>query len=229
MEDALGLLIVKSFNWSRFWELCEKDVAEISSESAQLYRAGEPEGKGPIVRMDLSLFHRRKTMLWTYYSGRLSPAALSKMAEEFKCSEKTLQNDWSEHANWEPFIWENQEAHEDGKDLIKIIQLGREEAVYLMKAAQGGNARVGAVARLIDSVKVEVELKQSLGLLPKVTQPAMVIQQNVTTQVNSTVNQGNELLAKYDFLFRASKAEKGPVQSDGDSQQVDPSQAGTDG
>ena len=142
------------------------------------------EDKEPCVQMTLSLFHRRKTMLIAHYMGRLNPAALVHLADQFNTSPDTLQRDWERRAVWEPFIWENYEANDDGKLLLKQLQLARETALELMNNPRlGGNARVGAIARYIEAIKTEIELKQSLGLLPKQVAPAIVMQQ--VTQVNA--------------------------------------------
>jgi hypothetical protein len=62
-----------------------------------------------------------------------------------------LYADWERRAKWEPFIWEHYEANEDGKALVKQLQLARETALVLMKNPRvGGNARVGAIARFTD-------------------------------------------------------------------------------
>ena len=58
--------------------------------------------------------------------------------------------------------------------------------LYLMKTCGHALARVGAIGRYVDTIKTEIELKQSLGLLPKQTQPAVLIQQNVTNITTNT-------------------------------------------
>jgi hypothetical protein len=96
-----------------------------------------------------------------------------------------LLDDLEDRANWEPFIWANQEAHKDGKALLNQLQLAREEALFLMKTCKSANARVGAIGKFIDSIKAEIEVGQSLGLLPKQISPAVVVQQNNVMQVNA--------------------------------------------
>ena len=160
--------------------------------SPQQYQRGDKQVKPPCVHMTLPLFHRRKTMLVTYYSGRLNPAALKQMALDFGCTEKTLLNDWVDRGNWEPFIWESWQANKDGKDLLNMLQLAREEALYLMKTCKVPNARVGAIARFIDSIKVEVELNQSLGFLPRAK-----VEPSVNVEVNVANKTQHVLLTEY--------------------------------
>ncbi len=34
-------------------------------------------------------------------------------------------DDWVDSERWEPFIWEQVKANEDGKDLLKLLQLAK--------------------------------------------------------------------------------------------------------
>ncbi len=42
-------------------------------------------------------------------------------------------DDWVDRERWEPFIWEQVKANDDGKDLLKLLQLAKEEALCLMQ------------------------------------------------------------------------------------------------
>ena len=120
--------------------------------------------------MNLELFHRRKHLLDAYFSGILNPAFMRALAVQYHCSVAALYADWERRAKWEPLIWASQEAHEDGKALLFQLQLAREAALRLMLNPQlGDNAKVSAIARFTEAVKTEIEMRQSLGLLPKVT------------------------------------------------------------
>ncbi len=132
-----------------------EEALGITSEMPQQVCAAGKQPKEPMVRMTLPLFHRRKTMLIAYHSGHLNPLALRQMAIEFECTEAALLDDLEDRANWEQFIWANQEAHEDGKALLNQLQLAREEALFLMKTCKSANARVGAIGKFIDSIKAE--------------------------------------------------------------------------
>lgn len=181
----------------------------------------------PYVKMGLELFHRRKQLLVTYYSGLLNPAALKELASQFECSESALYSDWERRAKWEPFIWESYEAHEDGKVLLKQLQLARETALVLMKNPRvGGNARVGAVARFTEAIKTEIELKQSLGLLPRVTQ-APQVQVNVDVQQNTEIEQTANLLAEYEHFFK-EPAEAANLSANNSAEQVDKAKANSE-
>ena len=180
------------------------ESAEKTLKTADQYGARDKHPKEPIVRMNLQLFRRRKTMLIAHYSDRLNHTSLEQIAEEFDCTVKALLNDLAKREIWEPFIWEAQQAHEDGKKQLNLLQLAREEALYMMKTCKSPNARVGAIGKFIDSIKAEVELKQSLGQLPKQIQPAVLIQQNVTNPTTD-IKETFEILAEYDAIIQSRR------------------------
>jgi hypothetical protein len=184
------------------------ESTEITLKTTDQYGARDKHPKEPIVRMNLKLFRRRKTMLIAHYSDRLNHTSLEQMAEEFGCTVKALLNDLAKREIWEPFIWEAQQAHEDGKKQLNLLQLAREEALYMMKTCKNPNARVGAIGKFIESIKAEVEIKQSLGQLPKQIQPAVLINQNVLQQTNTDIESTVNLLADYeDVISEAAREE----------------------
>jgi hypothetical protein len=163
----------------------EEDLSKKGSNQPQLYQVREKQlnqlerkDKTPRVLMTLALFHRRKTMLLWSYSSRLNPTSIKELAKTFECTEKALLNDWAKREIWEPFIWEQQKATVDAKEILKFLQLAREEALYLMQTCRHPIARVSAIGRFLDCVKLEIELNQSLGTLPRVNASPMIVQQN---------------------------------------------------
>jgi hypothetical protein len=168
LEQALGVTADK------------KKEFEIAVESA---------GAAPkelCVHMTLEVFHRRKTMLIAYYSGNLNPKALQFLADRFNTTPETLYKDFERRDNWEPFIWESIKAIADAKKIIDRLQLAREVALDLMNNPRvNGPTRVGAIGKYIECTKTEIELLQSTGELPKQIVPAVVVNQNNVTQVNS--------------------------------------------
>jgi hypothetical protein len=197
---------------------------EKTLKTAPLYQVGEKqEDKQDKHRvfMDLPLFHRRKTMLVMSESGRLNPASLKQLSLDFGCSQKTLLNDWAEHEKWEPFIWENQQAHEDGKKKLYPLRLAREEAVYLMKTAKSAMVRVAAISRVVETVQAEVELGQSLGLLPRTKMdPAVNVEVNVANQPDK-----HELLKEYAAVIAEAAVANENLPKVRGEKQVDSSQA----
>jgi len=55
-----------------------------SMEMAQQCCEEDKSLNQPMVRMTLPLFHRRKTMLIWYFSGRLNPGALTELSKMFR-------------------------------------------------------------------------------------------------------------------------------------------------
>ena len=181
---------------------------------------GEREIK-PYFHFDLGLFERRKQMLIAHYSGLLNPAAMKQIAIQFSCSEKVVYTDWARRERWEPFIWKSIANVEDAKKLIQQLELARETALLLMKNPRlGGNARVGAIARFTEAIRTEIELLQGMGVLPVQTQPAVVVNQNVTTN-NTRIESTVKLLAEYEHLIaEAAGAEAGDLQKNNSGESV---------
>ena len=69
------------------------ESTEKTLKTADQYGARDKHPKEPIVRMNLQLFRRRKTMLIAHYSDRLNHTSLEQIAEEFDCTVKALLND----------------------------------------------------------------------------------------------------------------------------------------
>lgn len=159
--------------------LNEIEKQKIAEERPQVC-ADEKTGKLPIVRMDLTLFNRRKEMLYLKRSGRLSPASLKQLEEKFGVAEQALYDDWSDRERWEWSIYEPQKASLELKALLRDLQIAREELMWLAKTSPNVSARVAAGAQIINSVKMDVELRQSLGELPRVKmEPTVNVEVNV--------------------------------------------------
>ena len=186
--------------------------------------ADEKTGKYPIVRMDLPLFNRRKEMLYLDSCGRLSPAAVKQLSEKFGVAEQALYDDLMDRERWEWVIWEQKKATLDAKDLLKHLQTAREEALWLLKTAQGGNARVGAIAQAINAIRTEVELCQSLGMLPRAKlEPVYALNLQNNIQVENSVSV-NDLLKHYQqFVSGADQA--GSVRKNDPAESVDKAEA----
>ena len=139
---------------------------------------------GEYIHCDPKLQQRRKAMLSAHYSGLLTPATMTEFANQFGCSEWALYKDWSRRPKWEPFIWESVKNIDDAKNLVGLLQMARETAALIMRdPRKGGNVRVGAIGKFTEAIKTEVELLQGMGVLPKQTAPAVVV--NQVTQVNA--------------------------------------------
>lgn len=191
-----------------------------------------PKQGKPFVQMDLDLFYRRKRLLLLYYSGSLNSTAFRRLAEQFteanerlgikrKVTEASLRKDFARRAKWEPFIWANSDASDDGKDTLKFLELARENAIRLMQSADNDNAKVGAARTLAVIVKTEVELRQSLGLLPRVNmEPQVKVNVAVTNQQSVELSETTELLRRYEFLFKGDHSTR-TVQADSSREQVD--------
>jgi hypothetical protein len=167
-----------------------EENAKINPQSQDSVCTGGKQPYEYCTRMTLALFNRRKAMLNFHFSSRLNHEAMVSLAKMFHCTINALYKDWEDHENWEPFIWESQKATEDGLKYVHFLQLAREEALYLMQTCRSPNARVGAIGRYIEAVKTEFEIKQSLGIIPKQINPAVMIQQKNQTGSNALMIKG---------------------------------------
>ena len=147
----------------------EEDLSQKDPNQPQLYQVRDKQvnqlqkkQKVHRVLLTLKLLERRKAMLVYSHSGRLTSAAITELAKTFECSEKTLLNDWAKREIWEPFIWAQEKASDDGREDLRKLEFALEEAFYMMKTCRHPLARVGAIARYAWIVKTKIEIKQSL-------------------------------------------------------------------
>ena len=120
-----------------------------------------------MTRMGLKLYARRKRMLELYYAGAFTPKTFTALSEQEGVTADALRRDWRNRGDWEPLIWKAEQSGEDINNLLYILQMARERAVSLMRAADQDSVKVAAVGRVTEIVRREIELKQSLGLLTK--------------------------------------------------------------
>lgn len=185
-----------------------------STESKRIHRLNAVKA--------LRLFTRRKKMLETFYMGLLNWKAVEIIAEEFDVSKDAVWKDWQNRERWEPLIWQQQEAHEDGKRLLRQFQMGRETSLKLLKdPGVDPRSRVNAVRAFNETLKLEIELSQSLGLMPRVKLEHQVkLDADVTNKHEVRVDQTLKLLAAYEFLF-SKEAPEGNIQADDSGEPVD--------
>jgi len=168
------------------------------------------------IHMDLDIFYRRKRLLLLYHAGKVNKRSLRALADQLTeryqrnginktVKVATLRKDLQCREKWERFIWAREEAHEEGKEQLKFLQLAREKALYLMYNADNDSAKVGAIGKLIAVVTADIKLRQSLGLLPN-------MERNVNKVVN--VNPQNNIITDrallrryYEIVMRERKVE----------------------
>jgi len=117
---------------------------------------------------------------------------------------KAVRQDWYRREAWEPIIWRMEQSVDDLERLFYKLRLGQERALALMRTADNDNAKVGAIGKLADLISTEVELRQSLGSLPKVADKLDVRQQieqrlvalNVTEDEDHILNRAAGILNK---------------------------------
>lgn len=127
--------------------------------------------------MTSSSFHalvdRRRRLLHLTIIGVKITDAVKKVSQEFKCGPRTVWNDWKLREQWIPLLLNLGPEERDRVvwDALASLAEAKQEA-YNTYLAVEGMARVAAIRVYLDAVKAEVEMRQSLGLLP--TEPLRV-------------------------------------------------------
>jgi len=152
--------------------------------------------------MDLDLFVRRKTMLKLYYANSLNAKNIHVLAEQNHVSEQTIRKDWNRRSIWEPLIWAMSDCKNDPEVILRGFQFAKEQALKLMGSADQDSVKVAAIGRYSDIICLEIELRQSLGKLPKVSvAPQINLGVDVSVQNRISVS-GTPELSEYERIVK---------------------------
>jgi len=196
----------------------------VPAESIKLDKSVQNSEKPPkqhsyFMHRDLTLFIRRKRLLLLYYSGNLNRNALELLRGQLnesnlksgivkKVTMAALYKDLQRMARWEPFIWamlsSQVNAEKDAEEYLKFLELARERAVALMLAAGSDKVKVDAIGKLVNIVRNQIKLRQSLGQLPNVDRPVINIG-SLTQNQQLNIITNEELLKEYDTLVMANR------------------------
>jgi hypothetical protein len=153
--------------------------------------------------LDLELFFRRKTMLKLFYSGSLNAKSIRGLADLYKVSEQTIRQDWKRRSEWEPLIWAMNDCKNDPVKILRKFQFAQEQALKLMGNADQDSVKVAAIGRYNESIRLEFELNQSAGMLPKVSvAPQINLGVDVNVQNRVSVS-GTSDLAEYERIVKS--------------------------
>lgn len=155
------------------------------------------------LHRNIKLYNRRKKLLLLIYSGQLSENSLKELARLTDTKYATLYKDLQRRQKWEPYMWACYQGTEDAKEHLKLLELAEENCIQLIKTADNDSARVGAIRTLVYIEKTKIELRQSLGLLPKTTTD---LTQIIFDQ--STTNIDVALKAEIDKIIQFSRIEE---------------------
>ena len=159
-------------------------------------------------------------MLKLFYSNNLTSLALRKLAESLTKQYENagikhvvtfdaLEKDWDRHSQWEPLVWAVFDAKGDAEKSLRVLQFAREKSLSLMDGADNDNAKVGAIRSLVETVKAEIQLSQSLGTLPRVNmEPSVKVDVNVSSQTAVSIQSTTKLLAEYDDILKSEMAKE---------------------
>ena len=166
--------------------------------------------------MNLDQFVRRKTMLKLYYANSLTPTTMRALAEQSHISEYAIRKDWNRKSIWEPVIWAMSDCKNDPEVILRGLLFAKEQALKLMGSADQDSVKVAAIGRYSDIIRLEVELRQSLGTLPKVAEK---VEQKIEGKIESNVNVTDNL-AEYEHLIKAFRIEKSDIPKNHSDEQV---------
>ncbi len=153
--------------------------------------------------MDLELFLRRKTLPKLHYVNALSAKTIRGLADQYHVSEQTIRQDWKRRSVWEPLIWAMNDCKNDPAKILRKFQFSQEQALRLMGNADQDSAKVAAIGRYNESVRLEFELSQNAGLLPKVSvAPQINLGVDVNVQNRVSVS-GTSDLAEYERIVKS--------------------------
>jgi hypothetical protein len=142
-------------------------------------------------------------MLKLFYSGSLNAKSIRGLADLYKVNEQTIRQDWKRRSEWEPLIWAMNDCKNDPVKILRKFQFAQEQALKLMGNADQDSVKVAAIGRYNESVRLEFELSQSAGMLPKVSvAPQINLGVDVNVQNRVSVS-GTSDLAKYERIVRS--------------------------
>lgn len=157
--------------------------------------------------MNLDLFVRRKTMLRLHYANSLNPKSIHALAEQNNVSEYAIRKDWNRKSIWEPLIWAMSDCKNDAEIILRGFLFAQEQALKLMWNADQDSVKVAAIGRYSDIIRLEIELRQSLGKLPKVSvAPQINLGVDVSVQNRIDVN-GTPELSEYERIVKRIQME----------------------
>ena len=138
-----------------------------------------------MTQMTISLYDRRKRMLELHYSRMSDREMIRTIAEKEGKTYNTIRMDWRNRDKWESIIWRMEQSSEDVERVLFKLRIAIELTFELIRTAKNENAKVGAIGKLAELLVLEIELRQSLGILPKV--PEQI-------EIEQTVRQKREVL-----------------------------------
>lgn len=105
-----------------------------------------------------------------YYANGLSPSQIVEMlSKEYPAvSERTIWRYWSKRNEWLPSLTsKDSDRNTEAIDkLLLALEESRRMAYATYVKADNTSARVGAIGRYQDAIRLEAEFRQSLGILP---------------------------------------------------------------
>lgn len=113
------------------------------------------------------LVNRRQRLLHLTTAGIPITDAVGMLSSELSVSKCTLWKDWKTRSEWLPLLLQIKPEERENVILVTLARLSEatQEAYKTYVSCRVEMARVAALRLYLEAIKVEVELRQSLGLL----------------------------------------------------------------
>lgn len=119
------------------------------------------------------LLDRRRRLLHLTTVGLNVTLAVDNVCEEYHCAQSTVWHDWNVRDKWIPLLLKMGPEDKDRVVMDALASLHEaRQAAFNTYAAAEGMIRVAALRLFLDAVKAEIEMRQTLGLLP--TEPLKI-------------------------------------------------------
>lgn len=120
-----------------------------------------------MVRMNPKLLQRRQDMWDHHLTGARPSVFIPKLAVAYNVKEETLWVDWGKKKNWSALLFQLENSKAILKHRLYELQRAKQKCFHLMETADNGSAKVGAIKQLIEIIKLEIQIYQSVGWLHK--------------------------------------------------------------
>lgn len=119
--------------------------------------------------LNLELLERRKECLKMYSRGLGVTVWAKDVAEAYKTTENAIRRDWARREEWILQIINLDNSESLVHELYNNLEQTKNAAWGIYHTAENQpSAQVGALKHIMDAVRIEVEILQSLGKMPRV-------------------------------------------------------------
>ena len=120
--------------------------------------------------MNFDLYERRLKCLRYDLQGIPQRTWVADIAGEYGISERALWVDWNKRHEWMPIIYSISDSAEDLSravgEMVADTREARKELYRLYRSLNTDTAKVNALREIASNIKLELEMRQDMGLMP---------------------------------------------------------------